>query len=64
MVYILWGKKAQEKGAFLNGDVNLIIKSAHPSPYSAANGFFDSKPFSKTNEYLDDNGLSFINWEL
>ena len=64
LVYILWGKKAQEKGTFLNGDANLIIKSAHPSPYSAANGFFDSKPFSKTNEYLDDNGLSFINWEL
>ena len=64
LVYILWGKKAQEKGTFLNGDANLIIKSAHPSPYSAANGFFDSKPFSKTNEYLDDNGLSCINWEL
>ena len=64
LVYILWGKKAQEKGTFLNGDANLIIKSAHPSPYSAANGFFDSKPFSKTNEYLDDNGLPFINWEL
>ena len=58
------GKKAHEKGTFLNGDANLIIKSAHPSPYSAANGFFDSKPFSKTNEYLDDNGLSCINWEL
>ena len=64
LVYILWGKKAQEKGTFLNGDANLIIKSAHPSPYSAANGFFDSKPFSKTNEYLDENGISSINWEL
>ena len=58
LVYILWGKKAQEKGSFLNGDANLIIKSAHPSPYSAANGFFDSKPFSKTNKYLDENGIS------
>ena len=64
LVYILWGKKAQEKGTFLNGDANLIINSAHPSPYSAANGFFDSKPFSKTNKYLDKNSVSPINWEL
>ena len=64
LVYILWGKKAQEKGTFLNGDSNLVIKSAHPSPYSAASGFFDSKPFSKTNEYLLSNKLSPINWEL
>ena len=64
LVYILWGKKAQEKGVFLNENENLIIQSAHPSPYSAANGFFDSKPFSKTNKYLTDNGISPINWEL
>ena len=64
LVYILWGKKAQEKGMFLDGDANLIIKSAHPSPYSAANGFFDSKPFSKTNEYLNKNGIASINWKL
>ena len=64
LVYILWGKKAQQKGTFLNGDTNLIIKSAHPSPYSAANGFFDSKPFSKANEYLLFNNISPINWEL
>ena len=64
LVYILWGKKAQEKGMFLDGDANLIIKSAHPSPYSAANGFFDSKPFSKTNEYLNANGIASINWKL
>ena len=64
LVYILWGKKAQEKGMFLDGDANLIIKSAHPSPYSAANGFFDSKPFSKTNEYLNENGIASINWKL
>ncbi|MAK09476.1 MAG: uracil-DNA glycosylase [Flavobacteriaceae bacterium TMED212] len=64
LVYILWGKKAQEKGMFLDGDANLIIKSAHPSPYSAANGFFDSKPFSKTNKYLHDKCIPPINWEL
>ena len=64
LVYILWGKKAQEKGTFLNKNTNLIIKSAHPSPYSAASGFFDSKPFSKTNEYLISNNISPINWEL
>ena len=64
LVYILWGKKAQEKGMFLDGDANLIIKSAHPSPYSAANGFFDSKPFSKTNQYLNENGIASINWKL
>ena len=64
LVYILWGKKAQEKGMFLDGDANLIIKSAHPSPYSAANGFFDSKPFSKTNKYLDAQCIPPINWQL
>ena len=64
LVYILWGKKAQEKGSFLNVDANLVLNSAHPSPYSAANGFFDSKPFSKTNEYLDENGIALINWKL
>ena len=58
------GKKSAGKRDLLNGDANLILKSAHPSPYSAANGFFDSKPFSKTNEYLDENGISSINWEL
>ena len=64
LVYILWGKKAQEKGTFLDGDANLIINNAHPSPYSAANGFFDSKPFSKTNKYLDKNSVLPINCEL
>ena len=59
-------KLALNEDLYPSGDItsNLIIKSTHPSPYSAASGFFGSKPFSKTNEYLDDNGLSCINWEL
>ncbi len=64
IVYILWGKKAQEKGSFLNSKNNLIIESSHPSPYSANCGFFGSKPFSKTNEYLVKNNYAPINWDL
>ena len=64
VVFILWGKKAQEKGHFINTKNHLIIKSTHPSPYSANNGFFGSKPFSKTNIYLKKNNIQEINWDL
>ena len=57
VVFILWGKKAQEKGHFLDKNRHLILKSAHPSPYSANNGFLGSKPFSKTNHYLNSNNI-------
>ncbi len=64
VVFILWGKKAQEKGHFINTKNHFVIKSTHPSPYSANNGFFGSKPFSKTNNYLKKNNIQEINWDL
>ena len=64
VVFILWGKKAQEKGHFLDKNRHLILKSAHPSPYSANNGFLGSKPFSKTNHYLNSNNIKEIDWDL
>ena len=64
IVFILWGKKAQEKGHFLDRDNHLVIESTHPSPFSAHNGFFGSKPFSKTNEYLAKFNIDPIDWQL
>jgi len=52
IVYVLWGKKAQRMSCFINKNNNYIINSSHPSPLSAYRGFFGSKPFSKTNQYL------------
>ena len=60
----MWGKKALEKANFVNEKDNLIIHSPHPSPYSACNGFFGSKPFSKTNEYLRKHNIKTIDWDL
>jgi uracil-DNA glycosylase len=62
LVFILWGAYAQKKGIFINGNNHLIIKSAHPSPLSAYNGFLGSKPFSQTNEFLKANGKKEIIW--
>ncbi|MEQ8471826.1 MAG: uracil-DNA glycosylase [Marinoscillum sp.] len=62
IVFILWGAYAQRKGAIINESKHFVIKSAHPSPFAAHKGFFGSKPFSKTNQYLSDNGKSLINW--
>jgi len=64
IVFILWGNYAQSKQALINADKHLIIKSVHPSPLSASRGFFGSKPFSKTNMYLQNNGYTPINWDL
>ena len=64
LVYVLWGQKAQEKCAFINSKDNLIIRSPHPSPYSANAGFFGSRPFSKTNAYLEENKIKPINWQV
>ena len=64
VVFILWGKKAQEKGHFINTDSHFVITCAHPSPYSANNGFFGSRPFSKTNTYLKKCNIKEINWDL
>jgi uracil-DNA glycosylase len=62
VVFILWGAKAQKKAALIDPNKHLIIKSPHPSPLSAYRGFFGSKPFSKTNAYLQAHGLEPIDW--
>jgi len=62
IVYILWGNYAKEKGAHINRSTNLVIESAHPSPFSAHSGFFGSKPFSRANEYLEVSGKIPIEW--
>lgn len=62
LVFILWGKYAQNKGEVIDETKHLVIKSPHPSPFSAHSGFFGSKPFSKCNEYLAKNGLGKIEW--
>ncbi len=62
IVFILWGAYAQKKGLIINADKHLILKSAHPSPFSAYNGFFGNKHFSQTNEYLRKIGRKEIEW--
>lgn len=62
VVFILWGNNAREKKKFITNKKHLVIESAHPSPFSANNGFFGSKPFSKANEFLEKNNIEKINW--
>ncbi len=64
VVFILWGNYARSKKALITNPKHLIIESAHPSPFSARNGFFASKPFSKANEFLKKNNIKEINWNL
>lgn len=64
IVFLLWGSYAQKKAGFVDTGRHLVLKSAHPSPLSAHNGFFGSKPFSQTNTFLQDKGLSPIDWAL
>ncbi|PWQ99570.1 uracil-DNA glycosylase [Leucothrix arctica] len=64
VVFILWGAYAQKKASFIDTNRHLVIKSVHPSPLSAYRGFYGSKPFSKTNDYLVSHGKSAINWQL
>lgn len=64
VVFILWGNNAKEKERLITNKKHLIIKSPHPSPFSANKGFFGSKPFSKTNTFLIENNLKPINWNL
>lgn len=64
VVFILWGGNARSKKPLIDKTKHCIIESAHPSPLSAYNGFFGSKPFSKTNEYLLSHGLPPIDWDL
>jgi len=64
LVFILWGKFAQSKEALIDNSKHYIIKSTHPSPFSANYGFFGSKPFSKANEYLEAKGKVAIDWKI
>lgn len=64
VVFILWGNYAIEYEKLIDTNIHYIIKSAHPSPLSASRGFFGSKPFSKTNNYLIKNNQSAIDWSL
>ena len=62
LVFILWGNNAKEKKKLITNPKHLVIESAHPSPFSANYGFFGSKPFSKTNNFLEKNNITKINW--
>lgn len=64
VVFILWGNFAKEKTKFITNPNHCIITSPHPSPFSARNGFFGSKPFSKTNNFLKSKNLKEIDWDL
>lgn len=64
IVYLLWGNPAQKKAASVNNPKHLLLKAPHPSPLSAYRGFFGCKHFSKTNEFLIENGLQPIDWQI
>lgn len=64
IVFILWGKPAQSKKKMLTNPKHLKLEAPHPSPLSSYRGFFGSKPFSKTNAYLVENGLEPIDWQI
>ncbi|MBC7850138.1 MAG: uracil-DNA glycosylase [Chitinophagaceae bacterium] len=64
VVFLLWGKFAQEKQSLIDETKHLVLKAAHPSPFSANNGFLGCRHFSKANEYLTQNGIDPIDWSL
>jgi len=64
VVFILWGNFAKEKKELITNSKHLVLTSTHPSPFSANNGFFGSKPFSKTNDFLIKNNIKPIDWKL
>ena len=64
VVYMLWGRYAQKKAEFVNNPKQLILKAAHPSPFSAYNGFFGCNHFKKCNEFLESNGIKPIDWQI
>ena len=64
VVFILWGAYAKSKKNYITNKIHYIIESTHPSPFSARNGFFGSKPFSKTNKFLISKKISPVNFKL
>ena len=64
VVFLLWGSFARSKKTLITNPIHLVIESTHPSPFSASNGFFGSKPFSKTNNFLKANGIKEIDWSI
>ncbi len=64
IVFILWGRPAQMKRSMLNNPKHLILEAPHPSPLSSYRGFFGSKPFSKTNNFLAEHGIAPIDWQI
>jgi uracil-DNA glycosylase len=64
VVFMLWGSYAQKKAAFVDTSRHLVLKSPHPSPLSAYNGFFGCRHFSKANAFLKDHGMNEIDWSL
>lgn len=64
IVFILWGKNAQQKLPMIHNRNHLVIQSAHPSPFSANRGFFGSRPFSRANAFLKSHGIPEIDWQI
>lgn len=64
MVFLLWGRPAQSKKSMLDNPKHLILEAPHPSPLSASRGFFGCRHFSKTNEFLIQNGITPIDWSV
>lgn len=64
IVYMLWGRPAQQKGASLDNPAQLVLKAPHPSPLSAYRGFFGCGHFSKANRFLEENGIEPIDWQI
>jgi uracil-DNA glycosylase len=62
LVFILWGKYAQDKGAGIDRSRHLVLESVHPSPLSASRGFFGNRHFSRCNQYLTEHGLKTVDW--
>jgi len=64
IVFLLWGRPAQSKKLILNNPMHLILEAPHPSPLSSYRGFFGSRPFSKSNEFLIKNNIEPIDWQI
>ena len=64
LAFVLWGSYAQKKGAFIDKNRHFVVSSPHPSPLSASRGFLGSRPFSAINQWLEEQGLGAVDWQL